>query len=102
MSPAKRIDANDLEEVAIEPRSARGAVLSIRLSSAEAQELARQAEHSGVSLSEYARNVLRKARRSEWRLWGFGIAAAPPIVVGFAPSTGGEYGRQLEASTEAP
>jgi hypothetical protein len=82
----------DLEEVDVRPRQSRGAVISVRLTSDEAQRLAEMASRSGLSVSELARRTLRHAIHTPWRLTGIGSAVAPVVIVGMIQYTGGDYG----------
>jgi len=89
------IDPSDLEPVEIRPRARRGAVVSVRLTSEEAQKLARTAERSGLSLSELARRMLTKSVGTSWRVMVYGPTVAPnAVLVGGPPTTGGGYGSQ--------
>jgi hypothetical protein len=83
--------ATDLERVEVKPRASRGAVVSVRLTSEEAQAVASRAEKTGVSVSEYARRTLRRSLATGWRLMVWD--GTGPLVVGLPPQTGGEYGR---------
>lgn len=88
---ARKADkAEELEVVELKPRSSRGAVISVRLTSEEAQRLAQRAEKSRLSLSEFARRILRRATASTWRLMVWDGQA--PLAVGLPPQTGGDYG----------
>lgn len=88
--PTKHTD--DLEEVKVKPRAHRGAVVSVRLDSAEAQLLAATAERLGMSVSEFARSALRSAIASHWRLR---VWSDSQLIVGAPPETGGKFGRLL-------
>jgi hypothetical protein len=88
---AKTHNEEDLEAVDVRTRASRGIVVSVRLSSSEAQDVAAAAEKAGLSVSEFARRALRSAVSTPWsvRVWNGRRTA---VVVGNPPETGGEYG----------
>lgn len=89
----------DLEPVALKPRTARGAVVSVRLPAGEAEALAARAESAGLSLSDFTRRLLRRSIQPGWRVLVWSGQA--PVTLGGPPQTGGAYNRQ-STDTAAP
>ncbi|MGO9976028.1 MAG: ribbon-helix-helix protein, CopG family [Solirubrobacteraceae bacterium] len=92
----REVNIDDFEEVEVRPRQNRGAVISVRLSSDDAQRFAEMAEHTGLSVSELARRTIRQAIHTPWRLFGFGSTVGAVVIVGSIQYTGGDYGPRLE------
>lgn len=87
---------DDLEEVDVRTRQARAAVISVRVSADEADVICTIAERAGMSISEFARQALKRAASSSWRLNGAGSVNQAEFTAGPPPATGGEYGRRLD------
>lgn len=87
---------DDLEPVEVQPRKDRGAVISVRLTSDEAQRLAEAAERRGVSVSEFARTALRSSMHTPWQLAVVAVSAAPGANLALPTITGGGYGVQTD------
>jgi hypothetical protein len=81
--------SDELEAVEVKPRTNRGAVVSVRLASDEAQKVARRAEKAGLSLSEFARRLLRRSITTSWKIMVWDAQA--PVVFRTPPQTGGDY-----------
>ncbi len=84
--PTTRPDPADLEAVDDQPVSKRAAVVSVRLEPADAMRLSVLAQRAGMSLSEYARQTLKAAIHTSWRVRTSGNFTA---AVGSTPPTGG-------------
>jgi mobilization protein NikA len=82
---------NDLERVEVKPRASRGAVISVRLTSDEAQSVATSAEKASLSVAEFARRAIQRSLRTGWRLMVWN--GTGPVVLGVPPQTGGDYAR---------
>ena len=82
-------NADDLEEVPVKRGANRGAVVSVRLNSAEAQDLADAAGRAGMSISQFARTAIRSAIHTQWqlRVW------SSRSIVRVSQATGGSFGR---------
>lgn len=87
---------DDLEEVDVRPRQSRGVVISVRVSAAEAEIISTIAERAGMSISEFARQALKRAASNSWRLNGAGSVNQAEFTTGPPPPTGGAYGRRLD------
>ena len=94
------INIDDYEEVEVRPRKNRGAVVSVRLNSEDAQRLAAMAERTDLSVSELARRMIRQAIYTPWRLFGFGSTVGSVVIVGSIQYTGADYGPHLERDDE--
>jgi hypothetical protein len=90
---------DELERVDLQPRSSRGAVVSVRFQADEAQALARRAEKAGLSVSEYARRVLRQSLITSWQVMVWDGQA--PLLLGLPPHTGGDYGHRSDLAAAA-
>ena len=90
------INMDDYEEVEVRPRQNRGAVISVRLGSDDAQRLALMAERTGLSVSELARRAIRQAIHTPWRLFGFGSSVGSVVIVGSIQYTGGDFGPRFD------
>lgn len=86
-----------LERVTVEPRSSRGAVLSVRLTAGEAQTVAARAEKSGISVSEYARRVIQQSLGTPWRLMVWDGFA--PLLIAPAHRTEGDVPPNATSTT---
>ena len=88
--------AADLERVDLKPRSSRGAVVSVRLTADEAQAVASRAERAALSVSEFARRLLKRSLETKWRLMVWD--GTGPLALGMPPQTGGDYARTPETT----
>jgi hypothetical protein len=89
-------DPGDLEEIDVQPRRSRDVVISMRVSAEEAETIAAIAERAGVSISEFARQAVKRAASNSWRLMGAGSVNQAEFTAGPPPATGGAYGRRLD------
>jgi macrodomain Ter protein organizer (MatP/YcbG family) len=84
--PTTRPQAADLEAVEHQSASKRAAVISVRLEPADAMRLGDLAKRAGMTLSEYARQVLKETIDTSWKVRTSGNFTA---VVGRTSPTGG-------------